>query len=373
MSSIDTAANAFSKDMGGKVSSETQPALLDLGDVFTPREIERDVQAGGDDIPNEDELAQEEVEETPRRRQRPAKVEDEESEDDVDPLYADDDAPEGEENDPETEEEEPDADAEEFPLEDYRDQRVKIVVDGKEKEVTLGEAINGYIRTDTFHQRLNEVDQAKTLIRSEASKVLESRKEAISLLDQLEADLKELIPPEPDWDEAFAKDPAQARNLQKQFKAMQERLDKVRGARAEQQAKIKGEQTEYIKEFAVSEKTKFENLRENQHWRSDPKKQQKDLAAMVRTAKSVGLTDDEIRGTLDSRLLTILLRASKYDRITASRPRPRVPNNGKISAKPGAVNGGPRRAAQKGLGRAQQQLQKDGSVRSAAAVFQHLL
>lgn len=378
MSSIDSAANAFSKDMGGKISTETTPALISMDEVFTPRQIEQDVQAGGDEVLTEDELAQQEVEEKPRRDKK-SKIEDNE---DDDPLYADDDAAEGEEegddaddaDEKEGDDGEPDPDAEEFPIDDYRDQKVTLVVDGQEKEVTLGEALDGYIRTDTFHQRMNEVDEAKTLIRTEAQKVIESRKEAIGLLDQLEADLKELTPVEPDWDKAFADNPEKARLLQKQFVALKERIDNVRNARSEQQNKLKGEQTEYIKNFAVTEKNKFESLPENKHWRSDPKKQQKDLAAMVRTAKSAGLTDDEIRGTLDSRLLTILLRASKYDRMVATRPKTRLANKGKISAKPGAVNvGATRRSAQKGLGRAQQQLAKDGSVRSAASVFQHLL
>ena len=35
----------------------------------------------------------------------------------------------------------------------------EVVVDGHPFEVTLGEALNGYVRQETFHRRLGEVNQ----------------------------------------------------------------------------------------------------------------------------------------------------------------------------------------------------------------------
>ena len=372
MSSIDQAAAAFSADMNGgrSITSEDKPALISLDDVFSPREIETDVQAGGD---NED-FIEEDAAPAPRAKKTKAPA----AEEEVDPLYADESNPppeedeEGEEDDSEDEEDadEDEGDAEEFDLDAYGDQKVKVTVDGKEQEVPVKEALDGYIRLETFHQRLNKLNEERGILRTEAQVLLQEREQSMALLTQLQEDLESLMPPEPNWDDLFAKNPAQARELQKQFNAMKERLNGIKSKRQEMQNKSAEERARFTNSFAVQEKEKFDNLPENRHWQKDPKRREKDLAAMVKTAKSVGLTADEIRGVLDSRMLTILLRASKYDRITANKPK--LAPQGKQPARPraGASN---RRTAQRGLARDQQQLQRTGSVRDAAKVFQSLI
>src|SRR5215472_7879689 len=53
--------------------------------------------------------------------------------------------------------------------------RVRVTVDGKPKEVSLGEAIKGYIRVDTFHQRLQEVDNERSTVRAERGELTKVR------------------------------------------------------------------------------------------------------------------------------------------------------------------------------------------------------
>lgn len=370
MSGIDEAADAFSADMNGgakpaarTIEAATEAGDIDISDVFSRREKEHDVEAGGDD-----ELTTEE--------QAARRVEGRENADEVDPLYGDeeDDAEKGKKDDKEGDEDEEidEDDAEKGEAVDLDpDTLVTITIDGEEKEVSLGEALDGYIRTETFYQRLNEVDEGKKVLFAEGAKLLEDRKQAIQMLADLETDLTELMPDEPDWDKLYAEKPTEARGIQKQWEGYKRQLDGIRAKRKEQQGKLQEESNQRIINFAKSETAKFENLVENRHWKTDAKKKEKDLASMARTAKSVGFTDDEIRGTLDSRMLTILLRASKYDRMTANKPK--LAPQGKKPTKPGAGSGRSVRTAQRGIGRAQQQLSRSGKVDDAAAVFAEII
>lgn len=369
MSSIDAAANAFSADMnGGKaIQSEEAPALISLDDVFSPRSIETDVVAGGDDLPDPEPKVT-------RKKAAPA-----EESVEADPLYGDDpNPPQDEEEDPAEAEDDADeddgaddeGDGEAFDLDQHADDVVKVMVDGKEQEVPLKEAVDGYIRLETFHQRLNKINEERGVIRAEARVLLQEREQSAAMLQQIQQDMEALMPQEPDWDAAFAKNPAQARELQKQFNAMKERLNGIKSQREKILGEAQAQREKFTNDFAVQERERFDNLPENRHWAKDAKRRDKDLAAMVKTAKDVGLTPDEIRAVLDSRMLTILLRASKYDRITAVKPK--LAPQGKKPARPRAGTS-VRRTAQRGLARDQQQLQRTGSVRDAAKVFQGLI
>jgi hypothetical protein len=369
MSGIDAAAAAFSKDMGGDAppvshtNVATEAGDLDVSDVFARRQIEGDTEAGGDDTPADGEVQEEVV--PPRKGEEP--------DPDADPLYDEPETdPKKVDEEDEDEEADPDADPKDGEVVDLDpDLQVTVTVDGEEKVVTVAEALEGYIRTETFYQRLNEVDEIKKVLRTETGTLIEQRKEAIALLSELEEDMTSLLPDEPDWDKLYAEKPTEARGIQKNWEIYQKKIVSVREKRGEQQRKLQQDNNARIVEFATSEKAKFDNMAENRHWKTDPKKKDKDLAAMVRTAKSLGFTNEEIAGTLDARMLTILLRASKYDRMTANKPK--LAPKGIKTAKPGAGTGRGVRTAQRGLGRAQQQLARSGRVDDAAAVFQTLI
>jgi hypothetical protein len=381
MSSIDNAASAFSADMNGgksQVDTSSSPAVVSMDDVFSPRQIEQDVQAGGDDT-----LTDEEIAAARKQRRTPAKAEEDEGDgEDKDPLYADDPAegeveeveedPDAEENaseDEEGDEEKAAKDDEEVDLDP--DLEVEVVVDGKPKKVKLEEALNGYIRTETLHQRLNELNEIKTTMRTEAQALITDREKAAEMLEELASDIESLMPTEPNWDEEYARDATKARQMQKSFEEYGKKVKELRAKRDEARAAVSETQIKQARNFAGSEREKFDGAEENRHWTTDPVKKEKDLKAMVRTAKNLGFTADEIKGTLDSRMLLLLLRASKYDRMVANRPK--LAPQGKKNAKPGAGNGQRVRTARKGIGRAQQQLARSGHVDDAAAVFQRLL
>jgi hypothetical protein len=93
---------------------------------------------------------------------------------------------------------------------------------------------------------------------------------------------------------------------------------------------------------------------------------------MRRTALSQGFSEDEISQVYDSRMLQVLLKASKYDRMMASRPKPVVNLKGK---RPVPSGGGSARArpAQKGLSTAMKRLNQTGKIEDAALVFDNII
>lgn len=374
MPGLDEAADVFTRSIGGGGANkqDDEPSTMMVEDLFPTRDKEQDVSAGGDDLPDEDAAP-----ERPRRARRQVAETDDEPEDPEEKLLYGEDPPnpkEGEEEDDEEEDDDPDEEEDDEPVAIDPDLEVDIIVDGKPEKVTIKEALEGYTRTETFHKRLNDLNEVKKVMRTEAGTLLEHRKQAVGMLNELEADIQALMPPEPDWDKLFAESPANARALQKGYEDLQGRIDKVRNARKEQQSRIAAEEQTNVKTYAADEMEKFTGLQENRRWQSNPELMKKDLAAMVRTARSVGFTDAEISGTLDSRMLATLLRASKYDRISANKPKPRV-ETGKKTTRPGTGNGAPntQRTVQRGLGRAQQRLQKTGSLEAAGDVFAQII
>ena len=126
--------------------------------------------------------------------------------------------------------------------------------------------------------------------------------------------------------------------------------------------------------FAEEEGLKFEQ-QNSKHW-SDPKKKMKDLQSMRKTGLSAGFNEDELSQVYDSRMLTVLLKASKYDRIMASRPQPVRTNAVKL--KPVAPGSGSARQRSNnnqnsGMNAAMKRLNKTGKIEDAAVVFDQII
>lgn len=378
MSGIDNAAAAFDADSGaGKPSAKE---VVSVEDIFhnSLKGVEVDEgspeQGGGDDTLPEGYVPPEG--DTPRRRTRARQEQQEEDEQDPEEaLYVDPDDPEADDedpDDPEADEDEDDPEADEDEDEDVLDDKamdkmVEITVDGEKKKVKLREAVDGYIRTDTFHQRMNGLNEARQLLEGEAHKIVARRVEVNNLYNELETSMKALLPKDVDWDKLYAENPQKARSLQKSYEEIEQRLTDLRGKRDRVNQEAAEQDRQRTKTYVDEEAAKF--VASNPHWRGQDgdKKRQKDLESMARTAKAVGFRDEEILQTYDSRMLQVLLKASKYDRMVAARPKP---NKGKTPARPGA---GRVPTAPRGTRRASAPASGGSSIERAGAVFTELI
>jgi hypothetical protein len=353
---LEDAAKAFDADIASEVPSN-RPAPGPKKDITDgpPERLFGDVgelevddespaKGGGDD-------------EEPKRAKKDPEDDDVDADEDVDDEAGDDE-----------EEEEEGEDAE------FLNQEVSVLVDGEEQTVTLKEALDGYTRTQTFHKRMNEIEEAKQVIQQTATDAVQNYEYSVGLAKQIEAHLEKLVPPEPNWDEEFKKNPVRAREMQKYY-------DQVKGFRAEMDKqlaeaneKMQHHSAVQLKGYVETESKRFD-AKNAKHWSADPKKKGKDLQAMRRTALAEGFTEEEVSQVYDSRMLQVLLKASKYDRMMASRPKPvtLVAKGGAKKVVPSGSGSARAKTANKGFTTAMKRLNKTGHIEDAAVVFDEII
>lgn len=341
MAGIQEATSAFAQTIGGSApsrSSNDSQTVEQVGGDWDESEV-----AGGDDEPVEGE-----VEDTEDKATEDAPADEEEGEGEAS-EEEEDGEDEGEESG-----EGPDLNA-----------KVEIVIDGKPAEVSLREAVDGYIRQQTFHQRLNEVNELKKNVENEASTVAKAREVYGEMLTALKEQLDSLTPAEPDWDKMYAENPVEASRAERQWNKFKEQRaaidqERVRVAQESQQEQIKN-----LTKFVEAEREKLRTI--HPEW-TDAKVWERDRTSMAKTAKAAGLSDQEIGSIYDSRYMEVLLKASKYDRLMANKPKPVT--SGPKPLRPGA---GASRTTPKGSAKASSRLAKTGSLRDAADVFGGML
>lgn len=375
---IDSAASAFDKAIGNEAPAargnapQSRPSEVmfgNLGDLEVDEESP--AEGGGDHL-----RAPGEVEEEPKPRRRAKPVDrangDDEEVDPEDLLYQDDpdhqdtDDQEDDQDDPDDQDTDDQDDPDEGEL--NFDAKVKVTVDGEDAEVTVREALDGYIRTETFHKRMNEINEIRDVMDREASTLVEDRKRYIGMIDEMGETLTTLLPKEPDWDTLFAQDPTKARAMQKNYGELKGKIDELKAKRAKAIEEAQEQTQAQLASYAARERQKFEDSNPNWKGPEGEKRKAKDINSMVRTLRSAGFKDPEIAQAYDSRMLTIALKASKFDRMMAAKPK-LIPR-GKGPATQGA---GSNRTAPRGLGKAQKQLARSGKVADAASVFAQLL
>jgi hypothetical protein len=361
--SAPAARSRKSDDEGGA----PEPIFENLGEHLDTS-LER---AGGDD--EGDELA-------PKPKKAPKEpVELEEDEEDLEEEEEDEEeSGEEDEGDEELTEEEREAlkaakkkDGDEDDDDELMDTEFQVMVDGQEKKVKLKEALEGYVRTETFHQRLNQLNEVKTAMTEEAQVIVRDRQKYTDMLKEAEDILAEMMPAEPNWDEEFAKDGVRANQLRKQFDLFKGKVAEIRQKREVAQKEAGDQAVQETTRFAQNEYPKFVKAA-GWETRAD---QDRDTKSMRKTALALGFSQDEIGRVYDSRLLQVLLKASKYDRMMASRPKP-IRNAKTVDGKQQVSLGAGRnisRTAPKGMQAAMSRLNKTGSLDDAAGVFDKIL
>jgi len=246
--------------------------------------------------------------------------------------------------------------------------RYKIQIDGEEREVSLNEALRGYTREETFNTRMRQMVEVAKTIDERGAQAQQAREAYIQLCHNQEAEFAALIPKEPDdWEALYKTDPVGAHNLEKNYKAIYGTLNGIRQRREYAQREAYQAHAQQTASYARAEFDKFRarnklaNQTEVDHA----------ITGMRRTAMSHGFSEDEIGTTYDERMLSILLKAAKYDRMQANKPFPVQPERGG-ALQPGSA---PRvgNGAARSMNDAQKRLASTGRVDDAAAVMAQFL
>lgn len=271
------------------------------------------------------------------------------------------------------EQEESDAEAagDEAGEDDLENSQFEITVDGEPQTVSLGELRDGYIRTATFHSRLNKVAEHKAAVEQENTRVAQMRDIYINGLQFLDQDLQALAPAEPNWDAEYDRDPIAARRKQKEFQAYSNKLAQIRGHRAWAINNAREEQDRASAKYALEQFTEF--VDDHKRVIKDEPSLQRVIGGMRKTALNEGFLEHEVAGVYDKRMLNVLYKAWMYDQGMAVTPRAQaaLPGPGK-SLVPGSARpiGS---AVRRNIDEAQRQLARTGKMEDAERFFQRLL
>ena len=368
MAGLEEAAAAFDaviKSDPGKITGKAPvstegPAEQLFKNVGQLEVDEESPSKGGGDDEDPEELIYGDKDEAPKKSARDADKGDGDDQADGDEPDADDEADESPDDD------ESQGDEEEAAI---LARKVSVNVDGEPAEVTIKEALEGYVRTETFHRRMNQLDEAKKIVRRAATDAVQNYEYSMTIAKQMEEHMKQLIPPEPNWDEEFQKDPHRARELQRYYEKANSFKAALNHQMGEAAKKMGEHNNTQLAAFAEEEAGKFEQAN-RKHW-TDPKRKAKDLKSMRQTGLTSGFSEEELSQVYDSRMLMVLLKASKYDRMMAARPKPVVRQQAK-PIPPGAGSA-KSRTAQKGVSSAMKRLNRTGSLEDAAVVMDQII
>jgi hypothetical protein len=245
--------------------------------------------------------------------------------------------------------------------------KVTVKVDGQDKEVTLKEALEGYIRTDTFHRRMTALDGDKQVVDRDRATYQTGLQTLENMYKHLSAEIKALEPAEPDWDKLYRENPNEAARQ----KIMWDRYKDGRAQLQKQQEEItQRQQQEHqanLRNYITKEGQKL--LTKFPHW-NDAKARDRDQAAIKSTLKAAGFSDSEIATVCDSRMVEIAMKAARFDRLSS---RGIQPKRSTTRPMPSGSAASSRRSGSAGGNRAARAHAVDQSVDSAVGVFSDLL
>ena len=245
-----------------------------------------------------------------------------------------------------------------------------VFVDGKEVQVTADEAKNGYLRHADYTRKTQEVAHSRKEVAQLREQIRAQEAEYAALLPKLrsalEADLRE-----PNWEELRAADPA---NAAVEFQRFQERRARIEGIRAEEQRLAAEQERQFAEErnrILIEERDRLLNRPELAHWR-DPAKAESDTNDIVAVMREAGFGDNELQ-IYDHRAMVIAWMAAQYKKSLGQRNAARESVQQKITKAPVTKPGNGGVNAPSTFVKASNRLAKSGSVRDAAAVFEHFL
>ena len=270
----------------------------------------------------------------------------------------------------EDEQEEPDAEAAGDEEGDEEEPQYEITVDGQPTTVSLGELRDGYIRTATFHSRLNKVNESRAAADQENARVTQLRDLYVKGLQYLDEDLRGVMPVEPDWEAEFTRDPAGAHRMQKEFQKFHAKLNQIRQNRAWAIQNGREENDRRSAQYAADQFTQF--VQDHSKLIKDEPSLRRIIGGMRQTALAEGFNEQEVAGVYDKRMLNILLKAHLYDQGMAVRPQAVISGKGKALV-PGSARPLQGSAGRRNIDDAQQRLARTGRMEDATAFFQRFI
>jgi hypothetical protein len=246
--------------------------------------------------------------------------------------------------------------------------RYTVKIDGKEVQVTLKEALDGYSRTQDYTAKTTQIAEQRKLIEQEAAAHRAAREQYEGILKTLQERLGTEAdePTQAQWDQLKAADPEQYAAAYADY---QRRKD-ARKAVADEQERVAKQKSEeelkLLKDYVTAENAKL--LEKLPAW-SDPEKRKAGAKLVFDfAAKQYGFTDEELAKAYDHRIVVMAEDARKYHALKAKMAKGKSKLDTAPSVPPRART--PQLSGKKKLrAEAEKRLNKTGSVDDAVALL----
>ena len=272
------------------------------------------------------------------------------------------------ESDAESEQTEGEEDAEEAP---QPAQTFRVKVDGEEVEVPLDELLKGYSRTADYTRKTQAIAEARKQAEVELRQAREERQRYAQTLEALDQSLKQLQPPEIDWDRLYQENPVE---WVRQREIARSRQEQAAWVQTQKQALVEKQQQE---EQAEAEKTleaeRSKLLEALPEWR-DAEKARTEKAKIVEYAtERLGFSVEEISDIYDARAVLALRKAMMFDELMSKRDKLRPTIVQKAKPMRAGTASTPQSSKVMASKTALSRLAKSGSTRDAAALFEQFI
>jgi hypothetical protein len=304
---------------------------------------------------------------TPEPEAAEASPADEEAEA-LEALASEDETPASDEEAGAEDEEAPANDEDADEASDPMDQLVTVKIDGKEEQIPLKEAINGYQRQADYSRKTAAVAEERKQVHAMAQQIQTERAQYAQLLTALQQQMAESVQQEPNWERLYAEDPLE---YVRQKDLHRERQERLQAATVEQQRVMALMQEQQSQELRQVVQQGRERLTEMIPAWKDQSKWDNDRVRLRQYGQQLGYSEEELSQVYDPRAVVAVYKAMRYDEIMAKRPAPN-PQTGPKPMRAGSPQTAPARRTGE-ITRQKQRLAKTGNVKDAAKLFESIL
>jgi hypothetical protein len=286
----------------------------------------------------------------------------------LDASHAVDETPADEAGD-EGDEEAPANDEDTEEASDPMDQLVTVKIDGKEEQIPLREALDGYQRKADYSRKTMAVAEMRKQVEAEASQVMAERAQYAQLLGALQEQLSAAVQQQPDWERLYAEDPLE---YVRQKDLFRENAERLQAATAEQQRVMALMQQQNVKQVQQTVQQGRAALQEKFPAWKNPERWEKDRVAIRDYAvNKLGFTEEQVSQVYMPAAVEAVYKAMKYDELMSKRPQPQQ-RTGPAPLRSGTPQGMPTRRTNE-ITQAKKRLAQTGHVRDAAKLFESIL
>lgn len=272
------------------------------------------------------------------------------------------------ESDAESEATEGEEDADEAP---QPGQTFRVKVDGEEVEVPLDELLKGYSRTADYTRKTQAIAEARKQADAEFRQAREERQRYAHTLEALDSSLKQLQPPEIDWDRLYQENPVEW-----------VRQREVARTRQEQSAWVQSQKNALVERQQIEERAEAEKTLESERsklidllpeWRDADKARAEKAKIVEYATDKLGFSVEEISDIYDARAVLALRKAMMFDDLMSKRSQIRPTITQKAKPMKAGSASTPQSSQVVASKNALSKLAKSGSTRDAAAVFEQFI